>query len=703
MSSESDIPEEKIVAVFQKWDTNGDGRISFQELSRVMSALNPSFNVEDLRPIFRVLDTSGDGGLNFKEFVKFIMDDTFASSFGGASLRESIKSDESLSEDDVATLHSLLDMARDKGGSRTTWNTIYDALRNKPILVNAKPGKRRFQLIHHAMWWNNMHAIQNLVLRCRTNLNLLTSDGLTCLELAKGLLSGETKGCGAKESYQEMVDLFTRYKERGCSVYDLACTPEAILTDAENRINIWMWEMGQGFEKEWVQFELKDQQILGEAEANGDSTASLEFGKNRYEINFSEQKQRNVDHPTRIRTLMAVNVLWEWNSGEGAGKTVVWKAYEPAQQILLEMSFTKRFALVELEMNGVDYVVDTVAMRQFPKTSEFKYRFVRRRGLPLARGKDMVTLSGDVEVDLREMPSHWIGKNLHLFPATETSRVMVDASDVIATTIQKWMNSTIETGHHPAHGRVPGGPAPTSYEVEKVEMIYNPNLWGRYRSFRAQMQQRRDEIQAHPGTEWLKGTPSDIKQMPTADGSWGLDATILEQYFWHGTGKSADGSMDIIEAIVSSDQGSVDKSFFEQTVSEGMVGRHSMHAMFGPGLYLADLSSKSNLYVPCPQCNGGSYFRPKCQCDPAVVEAGPAYRMILCRSVLGRVYVDTNFDTSRYQGKSDSPAALLGADSVMGETKKHPNCNHALSFREFVAYDDRAVYPEFIVHYRRRA
>eukprot|EP00927_Polykrikos_kofoidii_P063969 TRINITY_DN5889_c1_g3_i1.p1 TRINITY_DN5889_c1_g3~~TRINITY_DN5889_c1_g3_i1.p1 ORF type:complete len:718 (-),score=111.87 TRINITY_DN5889_c1_g3_i1:47-2056(-) len=669
-----------------------------------MDDVAPDLDGDGLRQMFNTYDKDSDGGLNFREFETFIRDDAFAKTFPGMSrLREEINSGSSLSEEDAATLHSLLDTARDNGSEENAWDTIFCALRKNPCLVNAKPDKRRFQLIHHAMWWNNMNAIQSLVVEYRTNLNLLTSDGLTCLQLASSLLSGETEGCAFKEKYQEMVDLFTRYKEQGCCVYDLACTPREILTAVERRINIWMWQRGRHFKQEWVPFELSDQQILAEAGANGHAKALLEMGGNRFEIDLEKKMQRNVDDPKKRRALMAVGVLWEWNSGDGAGKAVVWQPYELAQQIILEMSFTKRCALVELEMNGVNYVVDTVGMRQFRKDSAFKYRFVRRSGLPLARGTDIVTLPGDVQVQLREMPAHWISKKLHSFPPTETNRVTVDATDAISMTIQTWLNSTIETGHNKLYGRLPGGAATSSYQVEKVEIIYNPSLWGRYRSFRAQMQQRRDEIQAHPGTGWLRSTPSNIPQMPTADDSWGLDKTILEQYFWHGTGKSADGSIDIIEAIVSANQGDADASLFEQTVSEGMVGRHSTHAMFGPGLYLADLSSKSNLYVPCPQCNGGSYFRPKCECDPATVEAGPAYRMILCRAVLGRVWVDINFNESLYKGKSDSPAALLGADSVMGESKKHPECHHSLAFREFVVYNDCAVYPEFIVYYRRRA
>merc|ERR1711862_15803 len=113
------------------------------------------------------------------------------------------------------------------------------------------------------------------------------------------------------------------------------------------------------------------------------------------------------------------------------------------------------------------------------------------------------------------------------------------------------------------------------------------------------------------------------------------------------------------------------------------MGFAKTSSMFGSGVYLADLSSKANLYVPCPVCHGGAYFRKPCKCTKAAVEKAGSYRMLLCRSVLGKVYVEKKYKDSRYKGEFN-PARKLGADSVMGEALPGQ-----LAFREYIVYSDR--------------
>merc|ERR1711879_442776 len=133
-------------------------------------------------------------------------------------------------------------------------------------------------------------------------------------------------------------------------------------------------------------------------------------------------------------------------------------------------------------------------------------------------------------------------------------------------------------------------------------------------------------------------------------------------------------------------------------VSDGASARFAKTtSMFGSGVYLADISSKANLYVPCPVCHGGAYFRHSCSCSVASVEKASPYRMLLCRAVLGKVYIEKKYSASRYKGEFN-PAEKLGSNSVMGEA-----IPGMLAFREYVVYDDRASYPEFVVHYRRKA
>merc|ERR1711953_1545361 len=94
---------------------------------------------------------------------------------------------------------------------------------------------------------------------------------------------------------------------------------------------------------------------------------------------------------------------------------------------------------------------------------------------------------------------------------------------------------------------------------------------------------------------------------------------------------------------------------------------------------------------------GGAYFRSSCCCSAATVDKAAPSRMLLCRAVLGKVYVEKKYSPSQYKGEFN-PAEKLGSNSVMGEAVPG-----TLAFREYVVYDDRASYPEFIVHYRRKA
>ena len=55
--------------------------------------------------------------------------------------------------------------------------------------------------------------------------------------------------------------------------------------------------------------------------------------------------------------------------------------------------------------------------------------------------------------------------------------------------------------------------------------------------------------------------------------------------------------------------------------------------MFGGGCYFAEDSSKSNQYIPCPNCGEGAIFTKKsiaCRCPRTVL-----FPMFMCRTLLG--------------------------------------------------------------------
>ncbi|XP_051127308.1 probable calcium-binding protein CML18 isoform X1 [Andrographis paniculata] len=63
--------EEEVEKVFNKFDANGDGRISLNELAAVLNGLGSPTSADEIKRIMAELDTDGDGYIDFKEFKAF--------------------------------------------------------------------------------------------------------------------------------------------------------------------------------------------------------------------------------------------------------------------------------------------------------------------------------------------------------------------------------------------------------------------------------------------------------------------------------------------------------------------------------------------------------------------------------------------------------------------------------------------------------
>lgn len=62
----------KILEVFQAWDTDGDGTISRHELEHVLLLLNPSFARKDVSKVMKAADRNGDGFIDYQEFTLWL-------------------------------------------------------------------------------------------------------------------------------------------------------------------------------------------------------------------------------------------------------------------------------------------------------------------------------------------------------------------------------------------------------------------------------------------------------------------------------------------------------------------------------------------------------------------------------------------------------------------------------------------------------
>lgn len=84
---------------------------------------------------------------------------------------------------DNAKEKEILDLAKFRGHEDSVWERIWIILRDAPELVNRRQG-RSFSLLHHAAYWGNLRAAQQLVNEFNATACLCSKNGQKPFEVA---------------------------------------------------------------------------------------------------------------------------------------------------------------------------------------------------------------------------------------------------------------------------------------------------------------------------------------------------------------------------------------------------------------------------------------------------------------------------------------------------------------------------------------
>lgn len=195
-----------------------------------------------------------------------------------------------------------------------------------------------------------------------------------------------------------------------------------------------------------------------------------------------------------------------------------------------------------------------------------------------------------------------------------------------------------------------GEEIPVRLVAEKVLSVQNVTAWMRYCQARADV---RIATVSTPCDERVVLDPEVLTATCLSSLGW-VDKPANEHWLFHGT--SLASAQDITDGEFRMD----------------LAGSHR-GTLYGKAVYLAECSSKADEY--------------------AEADDGGLCAMLLCRATLGKIFIE----------RDKRPSAPELEEHCRG--KFHSVCGDRWAavgtFREFAVYDNRQVYPEYIVYYRR--
>jgi len=260
------------------------------------------------------------------------------------------------------------------------------------------------------------------------------------------------------------------------------------------------------------------------------------------------------------------------------------------------------------------------------------------------------------ESSIEALPSSWAHQDPHadffeIEPATE-----------LVPVVQRMLDETFKSIK--TRDRK-GGVIPKKLQVVMVQRVENNKLWQQFCAERRRIDGRRGRAAGLRGcTQLGKLRGGDAMTMQAGGSAVAtgapLNPMLNETYLWHGTSPQA--AMGIAQTGFD-------------------VGRSGSGAgmMYGPGVYLAECSSKSDEYAAD---------------DTSGLHKG-MYSLLLCRTVLGELLSLTTGGDSVH-GLVKAAFDSGSYDSVLGDREAS-----AGTYREFICPRSAQVMPEYIVLYNR--
>jgi hypothetical protein len=258
----------------------------------------------------------------------------------------------------------------------------------------------------------------------------------------------------------------------------------------------------------------------------------------------------------------------------------------------------------------------------------------------------------DIEIPLDAyIPPHWVNRDMHV-----DFDERYDAPTSVIKICQRMLNKTWKD----VVTRDRKGKVPSSLQVMSVQRVEDRKMWAAYQQAKKEIRKKRGgdcmSIESLDGDLETGHVSTDLFMADLAGGPGHMEGDLNEHYFFHGT--SPEGAHGISE------------SGFMINLAGTNAG-----TMFGKGAYFAEKSSKADEYAST---------------NPGIYQG--IYSMLVCRVVCGDMYRVTRSDIPAIEKAMKSGAY----DSVLGDREASVG-----TYREFVVFRERQIYPEYVVLYRR--